>query len=143
MNRLDRQRHSFGNATTRRTQANRPDRAYGHQVPSRPGQLVEIDSTPLDVLVLYPDGGSGRVDLTIALDIATRTILAAVLSPVAAKAVDAALMLARAMTPPPGAAGLGGRGPLQPQPAARRGCWRSRRCWPSSCGSGRWCRSSR
>ena len=100
VNRLDRQRHSFGNATTRRTQANRPDREYGHQVPSRPGQLVEIDSTPLDVLVLYPDGGSGRVDLTLALDIATRTILAAVLSPMAAKAVDAALLLARAMTPP-------------------------------------------
>ena len=101
LSRLDRQRHSFGNATTRRTQANRPDRAYGQQVPSRPGELVEIDSTPLDVLVLYPDGGSGRVDLTLALDIATRTILAAVLSPVAAKAVDAALLLARAMTPPP------------------------------------------
>ena len=97
---LDRQRHSFGNATTRRTQANRPDRDYGHQVPSRPGQLVEIDSTPLDVLVLYPDGGSGRVDLTLALDVATRTILAAILSPVATKAVDAALLLARAMTPP-------------------------------------------
>ena len=100
LGRLDRQRHSFGNATTRRTQANRPNRAYGQQVPSRPGELVEIDSTPLDVLVLYPDGGSGRVDLTLALDIATRTILAAVLSPVAAKAVDAALLLARAMTPP-------------------------------------------
>ena len=100
MTKLDRQRHSFGNATTRRTQANRPNRAYGQQVPSRPGELVEIDSTPLDVLVLYPDGGSGRVDLTLALDIATRTILAAVLSPVAAKAVDAALLLARAMTPP-------------------------------------------
>ena len=100
VNKLDRQRHSFGNATTRRTQANRPDRAYGQQAPSRPGELVEVDSTPLDVLVLYPDGGSGRVDLTLALDIATRTILAAVLSPVAAKAVDAALLLARAMTPP-------------------------------------------
>ena len=34
MNKLDRQRHSFGNATTRRTQANRPDRAYGQQAPS-------------------------------------------------------------------------------------------------------------
>src|SRR3954454_20310549 len=101
LSRLDRQRHSFGNATTRRTQANRPDRAYGQQAPSRPGELVEIDSTPLDVMVLYPDGGSGRVDLTLALDVATRTILAAVLSPVAAKAVDAALLLARAMTPLP------------------------------------------
>lgn len=99
--RLDRQRHSFGNATTRRTQANRPNRAYGRQAPSRPGELVEIDSTPLDVFVIYPDGSSGRVDLTVAFDVATRTICAAILSPVAAKAVDAALLLARAMTPLP------------------------------------------
>lgn len=96
---LERQRHPFGNATTRRTQANRPHRAYGHQLPTRPGELVEIDSTPLDVMVLYPDGGTGRVDLTVALDVATRTLCAAILRPVATKAVDAALMLARALTP--------------------------------------------
>ena len=98
---LERQRHSFGNATVRRTQANRPDRAYGRQTPLRPGELVEIDSTPLDVMVLYPDGKAGRPDLTIAVDVATRTICAAILRPVATKAVDAAVLLARAMTPLP------------------------------------------
>jgi putative transposase len=94
-------RHPFGNATTRRTQANRPDRTWGRQFPSRPGELVEIDSTPLDLMVVYPDGSTGRVDLTAALDIATRTPSAAVLRPVATKSVDAAVLLARALTPLP------------------------------------------
>jgi transposase InsO family protein len=93
--------HTFGNATTRRTQANRPDRSWGRQAPARPGELVEIDSTPLDVMVLNPDGTVGRAELTVALDIATRTVLAAILRPVATKSVDAAVMLARALTPTP------------------------------------------
>ncbi|MGY1640746.1 Mu transposase C-terminal domain-containing protein [Geodermatophilus sp. SYSU D00703] len=98
---LEGARHPFGNATTRRTQANRPDRTYGRQAPSRPGELVEIDSSPLDLMVIYPDGATGRADLTLALDVATRTILAAILRPVATKSVDAAVLLARAMTPLP------------------------------------------
>lgn len=98
---LERKRHSFGDAITRRSQANRPDRAFGHQDPVRPGQLTEIDSTPLDLMVLFPDGEAGRVDLTALLDIATRSVCAAILRPVATKAVDAAVLLARAMTPLP------------------------------------------
>src|SRR3954454_22001556 len=96
---LERDKHPFGNATTRRTQSNRPDRSWGGQAPSRPGELVEIDSTPLDLLVLNPDGSTGRADLTMALDIATRTPLAAILRAVATKAVDAAVVLARALKP--------------------------------------------
>ena len=98
---LYRSKHPFGNATTRRTQANRPDRSWGRQSPARPGELVEIDSTPLDLMVVFPDGSVGRVDLTVALDIATRTPCAAILRPVATKAVDAAVLLARALTPLP------------------------------------------
>jgi len=98
---LHRSKHPFGNATTRRSQANRPDRAWGGQDPCRPGELVEIDSTPLDLMVVFPDGSAGRVDLTAALDIATRTPCAAILRPVATKAVDAAALLARALTPLP------------------------------------------
>lgn len=98
---LHRSKHPFGNATTRRTQANRPDRAWGGQCPSRPGELVEMDSTPLDLMVVFPDGSAGRVDMTAALDIATRTPCAAILRPVATKAVDAAVLLARALTPLP------------------------------------------
>ena len=98
---LQKARHPFGNATTRRTQANRPDRPWGRQSPSRPGELVEVDSTPLDLLVVYPDGSTGRVDLTVALDVATRTLCAAILRPIATKSVDAAVLLARALTPLP------------------------------------------
>ncbi|KUI42946.1 integrase [Mycobacterium sp. GA-1199] len=98
---LEKSRHPFGNATTRRTQANRPNRTWGRQVPSRPGELTEVDSTPLDLLVIYPDGSTGRVDLTVMLDIATRTLCAAILRPVATKSVDAAVLLARALTPLP------------------------------------------
>lgn len=105
---LQNTRHPFGNATTRRAQANRPDRPWGRQAPTRPGELVEIDSTPLDLMVLCPDGSAGRVDLTIALDIATRTPCAAILRPVATKAVDAALLLARALTPLPAQPGWQG-----------------------------------
>lgn len=98
---LEKSRHPFGNATTRRTQASRPDRTWGPQAPMRPGELVEIDSSPLDLMLIYPDGSTGKADLTVALDIATRTPLAAVLRPEATKAVDAAVLLARAMTPLP------------------------------------------
>ena len=55
----------------------------------------------MDVLAIYDDGVTGRVDLTIAVDVATRTICAAVLRPVATKAVDAALLLAKTLVPEP------------------------------------------
>ncbi|MDT5052407.1 MAG: putative transposase [Mycobacterium sp.] len=51
--------------------------------------------------MVFPDGSAGRVELTAALDIATRTPCAAILRPVATKAVDAAVLLARALTPLP------------------------------------------
>jgi len=98
---IEKSRHPFGNATTRRTQANRPNRTWGRQAPSRPGELTEVDSTPMDLLVIYPDGSTGRVDLTVMLDIATRTLCAAILRPIATKSVDAAVLLARALTPLP------------------------------------------
>ena len=62
--------------------------------------MVQIDSTPLDVRVVLDDGTVDRVELTWMVDLATRTIAAAVLRPTT-KAVDAALLLARAMTPEP------------------------------------------
>jgi hypothetical protein len=47
------------------------------------------------------DGVVDRPELVAAVDVATRTICAAVLRPVGAKAVDAALLLARMMVPEP------------------------------------------
>ena len=61
---------------------------------------MEIDSTPLDVLVRLDDGVEGRVELTGMVDVATRTVTAAVLQP-SAKAADASVLLARTVTPEP------------------------------------------
>jgi hypothetical protein len=96
---LELHQHPFGDATTRRTQAARPERTYGRQSPLRPGELVEIDSNRLDVMVVFPDGSTGRPDLTVAIDVATRTPLVGLVRPEATKAVDAAVLLAKALTP--------------------------------------------
>ena len=99
---LEGNKHPFGDATTRRSLANRPDRTFGGRTPTRPGELMEIDSTPLDLMVVYPDGTTGRPDLTILFDIATRTLSATMLRAVATKSVDvAAFLLAKALTPLP------------------------------------------
>jgi putative transposase len=98
--RLSQGRHTMGSARTRRSLANRPDGPYGELVACRPGELMEIDSTPLDVLVLLDKGVPGRVELTGMVDLATRSIPAAVLRPTT-KSVDAALLLARTATPEP------------------------------------------
>jgi putative transposase len=93
-------RGTFGSARTRRSLAGRPDGAHALVTAVRPGELMEIDSTPLDVLVVLDDGSSDRAELTGLVDIATRTLAAVVLRP-STKAVDAALLLARALTPQP------------------------------------------
>ncbi len=98
LNRLAEARHATGSARTRRTLAQQPDGPFGAVFPVRPGELMQIDSTPLDVAVVLADGVVGRVELTALVDIATRSLPAAVLRPTT-KAVDAALLLARCMTP--------------------------------------------
>ena len=62
---------------------------------------MQIDTTPLDVMAVLDDGVTGRPELTITLDVATRTIGAAVLRPEGTKAVDAAVLLARMLVPEP------------------------------------------
>lgn len=94
-------RHTFGSAVTRRQTANRPPGMFTPTFAARPGEQVQIDSTPIDVMVLLESGMPARADLTIAVDVATRTICAAVLRPVGTKAVDAALLLARMLVPEP------------------------------------------
>jgi hypothetical protein len=89
-----------GSARTRRSLAARPDGPFSTLQPSAPGELMEIDSTPLDVLVRLDDGVEGRAELTAMIDVATRTVTAAVLQP-SAKAADASVLLARTVTPEP------------------------------------------
>jgi putative transposase len=93
-------RQVTGSASTRRSLAGRPDGMFGSLPAAAPGEVVQIDSTPLDVLVLLDDGVPGRVELTGMIDVATRVVPAAVLRPTT-KAVDASVLLARALTPEP------------------------------------------
>ncbi|MFD3456997.1 Mu transposase C-terminal domain-containing protein [Streptomyces sp. NPDC058691] len=80
---------------------NQDGRAFTPTVALRPGEQVQIDTTRLDVLALFEDGTLGRPELTIAVDVATRAILAAVLCPSGTQAVDAALLLAEMAVPHP------------------------------------------
>ena len=93
-------RHTFGSAPTRRSLAQRPGGPFGAVTVLRPGEWCPVDSTPLDVRVVLDDGTVDRAELTMMVDVATRTIAAAVLRPTT-KAVDASLLLARALTPEP------------------------------------------
>ncbi|MEV4125023.1 Mu transposase C-terminal domain-containing protein [Nocardia sp. NPDC049707] len=98
--RLSEGKHTFGSAKTRRSLAKQPDGPFSTVTAARPGEIVQIDSTPLDVRVVLDDGTIDSVELTGMADLATRSVPAAVLRP-STKAVDAALLLARALTPEP------------------------------------------
>lgn len=69
-------------------------------------------------MVICPDGTTSRADLRVALDVATRTPLAAILRPVSTKSVDAAVLLAHGMTPLPMQPGWQRTGPLLDRSAA-------------------------
>ncbi|MEV6948557.1 integrase [Streptomyces sp. NPDC051172] len=111
---------------TRRRQdrLNRPAPPFGVTTALAPGELVQIDSTALDVKVLGDDGRATQVELTAAIDVHTRSVIAAVLRAKTAgrrrtrqqtrallstntsagratKAVDASLLLALCLVPAP------------------------------------------
>ncbi|MFF3835947.1 Mu transposase C-terminal domain-containing protein [Streptomyces sp. NPDC002458] len=90
--------HATGSARTRRSIHARPSGPFGEVPASAPGELMQIDSTPIDVLVRLDDGVAEKVELTGMVDIATRSITAAVLRP-STKAADASALLARSITP--------------------------------------------
>lgn len=98
--RLSAGRHTFGSARTRQSLAKRPDGPFGDVAVVRPGEWMQVDSTVLDVRVVLDNGLIDRCELTWMIDLATRSITAAVLRPTT-KAVDAALLLARTLTPEP------------------------------------------
>jgi len=89
-----------GTARARRWRAARPDTPFQPVSPGTPGEMMQIDSTPLDVLVRLDDATVGAVELTAMVDVATRSITAAVLRPTT-RAVDASVLLARTVTPEP------------------------------------------
>lgn len=95
LNELARGRGTFGVAAkARRSIANRPETPYRRFRATRPGEYVLIDSSRYDVYAIDP--GSGHwitLELTIALDLYTRSIVAWRYTPKSAKGVDAALIL--------------------------------------------------
>lgn len=95
---LTRGTHTLGSASTRRSRAHGASAPFSELPVFAPGEVMQIDSTPLDALVLLDNGVIGKVELTGMIDVATRTLSAAVLRP-STKAVDASVLLARAVTP--------------------------------------------
>jgi putative transposase len=90
VSRLSRGKHTFGSARTRRSAAKPPVGPFGLVTASRPGEWMQIDSTPIDVRVVLDTGLIDRAELTWVIDLATRTIPAAILRPTT-KAADASL----------------------------------------------------
>lgn len=89
-----------GSAKNRQTADNSPKRVFSPRPALLPGGEVQVDSSPFDVIVRMPDGSPGKVELTIMMDKATRSIMA---TSVKKKntGTDVAAMLADSMTPPP------------------------------------------
>lgn len=91
-----------GPADTRRTRERQPKKTYGHARATRHGELVALDSTRLDVMAYDPNTDKAHpIELSIAVDVATRSILAWRCTVVGTNATDATLLLADMMTPEP------------------------------------------
>jgi hypothetical protein len=91
VDRLATGKHTFDSAVTRRQTANRPAGAFTPTFTSRPGDQVQIDSTPIDVMVLLDNGlparfgGHRQPFVTAVVDLAPRTIPRTVLGEPAAR----------------------------------------------------------
>lgn len=85
---------TFGSAKSRRNAANRPKSSYSHFEATRPGEKVLIDTTPFDAFAMEPSKFQWiQLQLTIAYDLFSRSILAWRFTPVSTGQVDAALLL--------------------------------------------------
>ena len=96
LNTLGKPRGFFGgvSAKTRRSIANSPVGTYGALRATRPGEYVLLDTTVLDVFAM--DRATGRwvrLELSVALDLFTRSIIAMRLTPHTTKARDIAGLL--------------------------------------------------
>jgi transposase InsO family protein len=89
-------------AKSRRGAQSAPSEDLGSLVAERPGEFVAIDTTPLDVFAIDPFTFQWvGLDLTAALDVCTRSILAFRLTPYSTQGVDLALLLSDLLSPMP------------------------------------------
>jgi transposase InsO family protein len=88
-----------GSTKGKRSIANRPQGVYGRLRPTRPGEYLLLDTTPLDVFAMEPLTLRWvQCELTIAMDLYARTIVGLRLSARSTKAVDAAVVMFEAVT---------------------------------------------
>lgn len=92
-------KHTTRSAKTRASLANRPTRAFALKTQLLPGMELQVDSTPMDILVKAPSGAIVRAILTIMMDIASRSIVGFTIRLVATKGVDHVALLAQTLTP--------------------------------------------
>ncbi|ROS23716.1 helix-turn-helix domain-containing protein [Cellulomonas sp. PhB150] len=97
---LDKGRHTFGSAKSRRSVAERPEGVLGRLRADRPGQYVVLDTNDLDVFAMEPVTCRWvAVKLTVAMDLFSRCILGLRLTPVSSKAADVANVLFQCVRP--------------------------------------------
>jgi len=96
---LTKGKHTTGSARTRRSAGERPDLTTRKNVQTLPGAEVQVDSTPLDVFVRLPNGETARPTVSLMVDVATRSIIAATVRLTATKSIDHVVLLAQALTP--------------------------------------------
>ena len=89
-----------GSTKAKRSIASRPGAPYRRLVATRPGEYLLVDTTTLDVFAMDPVTLRWvGLELTIAVDLFSRSVVALRLSPVSTKAVDASLVLFEAICP--------------------------------------------
>jgi transposase InsO family protein len=89
-------------AKSRRSAQSAPSETFGSLVAERPGEYVAIDTTSLDVFAIDPFTFQWvGLDLTVAIDVCTRSILAFRLTPFSTQGVDLALLLSDLLSPTP------------------------------------------
>jgi len=89
-------------AKSRRSAQSAPSEDLGSLVAERPGEYVAIDTTSLDVFAIDPFTFQWvGLDLTAAIDVCTRSILAFRLTPFSTQGVDLALLLSDLLSPTP------------------------------------------
>lgn len=98
---LARGTNAFVGATKhKRSIAARPSGVYGRLRATRPGEYLLLDTTPLDVFAMEPLTLRWvGLELTIAMDLFSRTICGLRLSAMSTKAVDAAVVLFETLNP--------------------------------------------
>lgn len=97
--RLDKGKYTFGVAKQRRSVANRPDGQLRRLEADRPGQYVVLDTNSLDVYAMEPISFRWvGVELTVAMDIYSRTVTGLTLRPVSTKTSDVASVLYQTVT---------------------------------------------